>query len=160
MTVLSSFGDRLVMVGCTVRTNVRRAEMNLNRTLVTFCVTVALAACSAQPPAASAVSPAVSLSAASPTASPVPSGWPTGDPAPPELAGRWYQASGAIIVFSGHDYMFPGAGGGNLVVNGNEITFFNGFTAHASMALGRGRSPNSASQVLEPRGVRRPHQGL
>jgi hypothetical protein len=111
MTVLSSSGDRLVMLGCTLRTNVRRAEMNLNRTLVTFCVTVALAAYSAQPPAASAVSPAGSLSATSPTA-------------PPELAGRWYQASGAIIVFSGRDYMFPGAGGGNLVVNGNEITFF------------------------------------
>ena len=113
--------------------------MNVNRTLVTFCVTVALAACSAQLPAGSAITPAVSLSAASPTASPVPSGWPTGDPAPPELTGRWYQASGAIIVFSGHDYLFPGAGGGNLVVNGNEITFFSGFNCGEPLPGGIGR---------------------
>ena len=123
----------------TARTNVRRAEVNMNRTLAEFCVAVAIGACSAQPPAASGVSPAVSLSAASPTASPAPSGWPTGDPAPPELAGRWYQASGAIIVLSGHDYTFPGAGGGNFVVNGNEITFFNGFNCGEPLPGGIGR---------------------
>ena len=120
--------------------------MNMKRALAAFCVTLALGACSAQPPAGSAITPAASQSASSPTPSAAPSGWPTGDPVPAELAGRWYQggaanSGGEVLILSGNTYSFPTAAGagGNVVVNGNEILFFNGSACGLFLPEGIGR---------------------
>ena len=113
--------------------------MNMKRALAAFCVTLALGACTAQPPAGSAITPAASQRASSPTPSAAPSGWPTGDPVPPELAGSRYDPTGLRLIFSGNEYTFVGAGGGNLVVNGNEIALFNGFNCGEPLPGGIGR---------------------
>ena len=114
--------------------------MHVKRTLAAFCVTVALGACAAQPPAGSAITPAASASPSSPTPSAAPSGWPTGDPVPAAPAGTWYR-SGETLIFSGNTYSFPTAAGagGNVVVNGNEILFFNGSTCGLFLPGGIGR---------------------
>ena len=71
-----------------------------------------------------AITPAAPTSAS--TSSPAAEPWPRGDPVPPELAGNWRLAHGAgSLRLSGNTYAF-GQSNGNVVVNGNEILFFNG----------------------------------
>jgi hypothetical protein len=75
----------------------------------------------------------------SPTAQPVPSGsarptpgadWPAGDPVPEALRGVWYEPSYPTkMTLEGNDYTFiqpARSAHGNVVVNGDEIDFFNG----------------------------------
>ena len=79
-----------------------------------------------------APTPAVSPSIVSPTP-----GWPDGDAIPPELAGKWYQGD-ETLIFSGYTYSFPTASGagGNVVVNGSEIIFFNRSTCGSRLPDG------------------------
>ena len=86
-------------------------------------------------------SPVVSSAAPTPTSSPSPAAepWPSGDPVPPELAGVWRLAHGAgTLRLSGNTYAF-GQSNGNVVVNRNEILFFNGSGCGMPLPDGIGR---------------------
>lgn len=87
-----------------------------------LALTLGLAACSASSLGAHARSGGRGDLA---VASVRPTGWAGGE-VTPELAGRWYQTSEALV--RRYDpYAFPDAGAGrNAVVNGTETDFFNG----------------------------------
>jgi ABC-type transport system substrate-binding protein len=77
-----------------------------------------------------------------PTVSPSPSGTPPpGGPAPSELIGTWIEVSptaGLDLTLSAAHYAF-GEGHGDIVVNGNEIDFFNGDSCGLPLPQGVGR---------------------
>ena len=88
--------------------------------------------------------PATATSAATtpPTGSPSPSGTPPpGGPAPPQLIGTWIEVSptaGLDLTLNATHYMFE-EGRGDIVVNGNEIDFFNGDACGLHLPQGVGR---------------------
>jgi hypothetical protein len=77
-----------------------------------------------------------------PTGSPSPSGTPPpGGPAPPQLIGHWIEVSptaGLDLTLSATHYVFE-EGVGDIVVNGDEIDFFNGSACGLQLPQGVGR---------------------
>ncbi len=95
----------------------------------------------ASPPATSAdtatAATATGSTAPSPSAATEP--WPSGGPVPTELSGVWRLGTSAgTMRLSGNTYAF-GQSNGNVVVNGNEIAFFNGTGCGISLPGGVGR---------------------
>jgi hypothetical protein len=107
---------------------------------LTLTVAVALAACGGATPALSTpTSSPVVVSSASPSASLVAAPWPSGEPVPQDLAGVWRLGTSAgTMRLSGNTYAF-GQSNGNVVVNGNEIDFFNGTGCGLALPDGVGR---------------------
>ena len=91
---------------------------------------------SATPPPSSA--PASATVVATPT-------WPPGDPVPSALAGTWYfPLHSTEVELSGNDYRViqtspANHAAGNVVVNGDEIDFFNGSGCGIPLPEGIGR---------------------
>jgi hypothetical protein len=84
-------------------------------------------------------SPAVAAPTTVPSASPAAESWPAGGPVPPELSGVWRLGTSAgTMRLSGNTYAF-GQSNGNVVVNGNEIAFFNGSGCGMALPGGIGR---------------------
>jgi len=101
---------------------------------------VIAAGCGGPTPASSAATTAATTaSAASPSASVEAAPWPSGNPVPPELAGVWYLGTSVYQMrLSGNAYVLTGTSG-NVVVNGNEIAFFNGSGCNMPLPGGVGR---------------------
>ena len=111
-------------------------SMHGNRAVSALFAMFVLGACSSPTPAAAQPSPTASPSPL-PTASATPTDWPKGGPVPSELTGVWYVGS-APITFFGSNFTL-GESGGNVVVNGAEIDFFNGVTCAMPLPGGIGR---------------------
>ena len=94
---------------------------------------------------ASATQPLPPTSASPSTTVSATAAWPPGDPVPSSLAGTWYFPLHATeVTLSGNDYRVvqtspANHAAGNVVVNGDEIDFFNGSGCGIPLPDGVGR---------------------
>lgn len=128
----------------------------MKRTIVAVTGLLLVLGCSATPstPMPTATAPVVTsapLVTSTPVVKPTPGttaptvsvAWPPGGEVPQALSGLWYEASHpSTITLQGNDYTVvqPGAGArGNVVVNGDEIDFFNGNLCGLRLPRGVGK---------------------
>jgi len=112
----------------------------MRKDALALLVAVILAGCGGGTPTSSTptIAPAVS-SSAPPSASVAAAPWPSGDPVPQEIAGLWYLGTSIFMMrLSGNTYVLTQTSG-NVVVNANEIVFFNGTGCNMPLPSGLGR---------------------
>lgn len=113
--------------------------------ILTPLVLVACASTGSSPSATASTQASVATASAAPTTPEASPTWPPGGPAPAALEGVWYfPLHSSTITLTGNDYQVAqtdptNSAAGKIVVNGDEIDFFNGPCGQLPGHLGRYR---------------------